>query len=131
MTKTIQAGRRLAQMQKKNIGEIHTRPALSVIGPKIRGIKLSADDKIKVAIRALRESDKQEYDTFEEADDFDVPDDVPDPTSQYEMTEMQQDYEFEPETGVKKQEERIPKKSAPKEAPPKEGADETKDSLPE
>ncbi len=127
--KTI--GRRRTFMDRKNPGEAHTRPAISIIGPKIKGIKLSADDKIKQAIRSLRESDQQEFDTFEEADDFDVDDDVPDPTTGYELSEMQQDYEFEPEPIVdsKKQQEEE-KEPAPKEAPPTEGAGE-KQPLPE
>ncbi len=130
MTKTQPPGRRSAQMAKKNPGETHTRPAISVIGPRIRGIRLSADDKIKQAIRELRLSDQQEFDTFEEADDFDVEDDVPDPTSAFELTDMQQDYEFEPEPIIdqKQQKKEEEKKSAPKEAPPEEGADTKKPS---
>ncbi len=124
MTKTIQPGRRRAQMDKKNPGEKHLRPALSVIGPRIKGIRLSADDKIKQAIRELRTSDQQEYDTFEEADDFDVDDDIPDPTSPYEMTDMEQDFEFQQKTEPDSEKQQSEEKSAPKEAPQSEGADE-------
>ena len=112
-------------MDRSNTGEKHTRPAISIIGPRIKGIRLSADDKIKMAIRQLRESDQQEFDTFEEADDFDVDDEHPDPTSPYEMTDMDPDTEMEPILEKKEEE---TEESAPKEAPPKEGADKNKTS---
>ncbi len=108
-------------MSKINSGEKHSRPALSIIGPRIKGIRLSADDKIKQAIRSLKESDQTEFDTFEEADDFDVEDDMPDPTSPYEMSDMEPDLEFEPIQPKKEEDE----ESAPKEAPQPEGADKT------
>ncbi len=105
------------------LGEKHTRPALSKIGPRIKGIRLSADDKIKQAIRNLKTADQAEFDTFEEADDFDVPDDHPDPTSPYEMSQMEQDYEFQPESEKEPDEEKKEDEPAPKEALEK-GADE-------
>lgn len=110
-------------MDKKNKGEEHARPALSKIGPRIKGIRLSADDKIKQAIRKLKNDDQAEFDTFEEADDFDVDDDNPDPTSPYEMSEMEQDYEFQPHKERAPEQEKEEEESAPKEAL-KEGADE-------
>ncbi len=130
--KIVQPGRRRAQMEKQNAGEVHNRPALSVIGPRIKGIRLSADDKIKQAIRKMREDDQEEFDTFEEADDFDVEDDQLDPTSGYEVSDMDPDTEMEPITELdsekqKKEEEK--KEAAPKEAP-NEGADD-KTPLPE
>ena len=115
-------GRRAAQIARCNPGETHTRPALSVIGPKIKGIRLTADDRIKQAIRELRIADQAEFDTFEEADDFDVPDEIPDPTTQYEILDMEPDTTMEPIVEQKEE----AKTSAPKEAPPKEGADEQK-----
>lgn len=106
-------------MDKISTGETHVRPALSIIGPRIKGIRLSADDKIKQAIRELKTSDQAEFDTFEEANDFDVEDDTPDPTSGFEVQEMEPDLEFGPKDEIKEEEE----KSAPEEALEK-GADE-------
>ncbi len=119
MKETPFVSRRQMQNKQINPGEKHSRAPISKIGPKIKGIRLSQDDKIKQAIRNLRKSDQAEFDTFEEADDFDVDDEVPDPTSVYEMTDMEQDYEFQPV--IEKKEDEEP--SAPKEAPQKEGAD--------
>ncbi len=123
--------RRQAQMQKIAQGEVHNRPAISKIGPRIKGIKLSADDKIKSAIRQLKTSDQAEFDTFAEADDFDVEDDHPDPTSPFEMTQMEEDYEFQEKPEVDSEEQQKQEKaekekegkSAPKDAPEK-GADD-------
>ncbi len=110
-------------MDKKNKGEIHLRPAISKIGPRIRGIRLSADDKIKQAIRQLKTSDQAEFDTFEEADDFDVADEHPDPTSPYEMSDMEPDTEFQPQSELEPDSEKKEDESAPKDALAK-GADE-------
>ncbi len=122
--------RRKAQNDNRAPGEVHNTPPVSLIGPKIKGIRLSADDKIKQAIRNLRKSDQDEFDTFEEADDFDVDDDIPDPTSGYEVSEMDPDTDFapQPELDSEKQKAEEKEKSAPKEAPPEEGADENKTS---
>ncbi len=122
-------GRRAYLNAKKNAGEVHDTPALSIIGPKIKGIRLSADDKIKQAIRNLRQSDQAEFDTFEEADDFDVGEEEDNPLSGYEneFEEMEPDQEF-PKTGDEPEQKKEEKeKSAPKEAL-KKGADEQKPS---
>ncbi len=111
-------------MDKKNKGENHLRPALSKIGPRIKGIRLSADDKIKQAIRTLKTADQAEFDTWAEADDFDVEDDHPDPTSPFEMTQMEEDFEFQPQSEKEpEKEKREEEESAPQEALEK-GADE-------
>ncbi len=104
-------------------GEVHSRPAMSKIGPRIKGIKLSADDKIKQAIRQLKTDDQAEFDTFKEADDFDVEDEIADPTSPYEMTQMEEDYEFQEHSEKEPDEEKKEDESAPEEAL-EEGADE-------
>ena len=117
--------RRQRQMEERSKGEIHTRPAIAAQGPRIKGIHVSQDDKIKLAIRNLRMKDQQEHDTFEEADDFDVGEEEPDMFSPFEMTDMQQDYEFQPETEKTPEQEKKEegtKESAPKEALEK-GAD--------
>ncbi len=111
-------------MDRKNKGEVHDRPALSKIGPKIKGIRLSADDKIKQAIRNLKTADQAEFDSFEEADDFDVGDDDPTPLSGYEndFEPMEPDSEFQQHTEQEPEKEKEGE-SAPKEALEK-GADE-------
>ncbi len=115
-------------MDRKNKGEIHLRPAVSKIGPRIKGIRLSADDKIKLAIRQLKTSDQQEFDTFKEADDFDVEDDIPDPTSPFEMSEMQEDHEFqeipELDSDTQRKQEQVEEEAAPEEAPTKGAAEQ-------
>lgn len=113
-------------MDKKNKGEVHNTPAISLIGPRIKGIHISQDDKIKMAIRKLRESDQQEFDTFEEADDFEVDeDDTPLSGYENEFEDMAPDLEMEP-IEEKKEEEK--EKSAQNEAPPQEGADDKTNS---
>ncbi len=73
--------------------------------------------------------DKNEVETFEEADDFEVDDEDPLPFSKYEMTPMEEDAEFsetkEPDIEAQKQEEKT--ETAPTEAL-KEGAESEKPS---
>ena len=134
MTKlpTAQAnhGARKQLRDRRNPGENLSSVPLEIHPAKTRGLKISTDDKVKMAIRNYLSPDES-VETFEEADDFEMEDDEPPLMSPYEMTQMEEDAEFSDphapdQIEAQKQEEKE-EKSAPKEALEK-GADENPQS---
>ncbi len=125
-------GRKETQNKRKNAGEKLSSVPLEINPPKTRGLRISTDDKVKMAIRNYLQKDG-DVESFEEADDFEMDEDEPPLFSPFEMTQMEQDAEFsdlkEPDIEAQKKEEKEEEKSAPEEALEK-GADK-KTSPPE
>lgn len=103
-----------------------TRVELGI--PRRRPNSLAEDMKRFIREELSRQAEEQEFETFEEADDFDIWDEPPDPISRYEMSELQEEAEIPdadpPPDEVKKPssgDERVaPPSPPPPEKPPAE-----------
>lgn len=107
-----------------------TRVELGV--PRRRPNSLADDLKRFIRDEVSRQAEQQAFETFEEADDFEVDDEPPDPISRYEMSELQEEAEYvdadpPPEKDLKKdsEQERVapPPPPAPNKPPDETTAD--------
>lgn len=123
-------GRRARQNARKNPGErLDAGKPLEILGSRMhKYIRVTAEDSLKRQMRDLQFPGNSDQDTFEEADDFEMPDeDEPPIFSQYEMTQMQEDAEFAEPTppGQDIDTQQAEEQAASEAAPPTEGAAET------
>ncbi len=111
-------GARKQLRERRNPGEKLSSVPLEIHPAKTRGLRISTDDKVKMAIRNYLSEDES-VENFEEADDFEVDEDEPPIFSPYEVTQMEQDAEFseykEPDMDQQRKEEKTAE-SAPEEA---------------